>query len=362
MRVRAHATPSELDMVSAAIWDALAQPPFALRGRERTPVPRPPSEASSSPPPPLRRAKRRPVVRTTHVEDDGGDGQVDAYDMLAGTLERAARERARRHANVTHKGYVSQFSDEAVRSWSPAQLRAWALRHANPNAFYYRFTGARRSGSRARACAWTRAQMMLTWARPRVRCGPGGHQSRGFCSRRGRSRPRRNVYGWNGTSSSRPTSGTLAPRGASSVSPCRTRSARGDGLQWPPSARFDSSWEGGGRDKYVDGGALRRRRSDTSAATTTASCCALGSSRIRRTALTTTATCAKCLQATLMPLTKPAFRRHGRTRGIHPRPGLGVGVGDEAMANPRDRHGPSDVLPPSFPPPLPPPPPHTHTQ
>jgi hypothetical protein len=43
---------------------------------------------------------------------------------------------------------MGPFAREQIQKWSSARLNAWALRHSNPNAYYYRFTGMCSDGSK----------------------------------------------------------------------------------------------------------------------------------------------------------------------------------------------------------------------
>ena len=81
-------------------------------------------------------ARRRLVLNDEPLPSSSPTGRR-VYD-----LERAARQRARAVSSTAtrQKGFQDQFCDSAVAKWSTAQLRAWAQRHDNPNAFYYRFT------------------------------------------------------------------------------------------------------------------------------------------------------------------------------------------------------------------------------
>jgi hypothetical protein len=42
---------------------------------------------------------------------------------------------------LTPSNIVDQFSDEEIKLWNSDKLRAWSLRHIDPNAYYYRFKG-----------------------------------------------------------------------------------------------------------------------------------------------------------------------------------------------------------------------------
>lgn len=62
---------------------------------------------------------------------------------------------------------VAQVTTEhSMEGWSQARIRAWQLRHINPNAYYYRFNAP---GEVQRNGKWTEEEKRLFFKRMAVR-------------------------------------------------------------------------------------------------------------------------------------------------------------------------------------------------
>lgn len=72
-------------------------------------------------------------VKRTKRSDFGERVRTGSKNQFTREVELAPCQRFYSHVSC----------GKAVRTWSKARLAAWSQRHSNPNAFYYRFPGAR---------------------------------------------------------------------------------------------------------------------------------------------------------------------------------------------------------------------------